>query len=275
MIHNNIFTVDVEEYYHAENILCSLSEEKIKRLPDRLDVGLNKLLDMLAVNNGRATFFVLGCIAEKNRNLIRRISALGHEIASHGYNHIPLYRHTPVTFEDDLDRSIKILSDVTGERIIGYRATSFSFSSEMTWFSEVLKRHEIIYDSSISPSSFRKYRYEIIEKENHYEIGNGILEFPVSFFKIGPVKIPLGGGYFRAFPYWLIRLGINQVSRINKSLNLFYIHPWELDPKQPRIKLPPVNYLRHYLNLGSTERKLQRLLHDIKYTSIGDFLGIQ
>jgi polysaccharide deacetylase family protein (PEP-CTERM system associated) len=271
----NIFTVDVEEYYHAENIFCSLSLDKIKSLPNRLEVGLNKMLDLLSNNDNKATFFVLGCIAEKNRHLLKRIVSEGHEIASHGYNHVPLYKHTPLTFDEDLNRSIKVLSDVTGQKILGYRATSFSLSNSMPWFFDVLRKYDIIYDSSKSVSFFRSSYYEGLKSHGYFEISQGIFEFPVSYLKAGPIRMPLGGGYFRAYPYWLTKLGIKQVINSKRHSFLFYIHPWELDFSQPRMKVPFMNYLRHYTNLKDTEMRLKMLLNEMKFVSIRDFLNIK
>lgn len=269
---HRIFTVDVEEYYHAENILYSLPQNKIKSLPDRLNIGLPKIIDLLDKNNSKATFFILGCVAEKNTDLIRKIISSGHEVASHGYRHIPLSEHTPATFEEDLDKSLKILSDITSQKIIGYRATSFSLSDRMPWFFDILRKYGIVYDSSVAFSLFRATSCKIPQNSGYFEISKGLLEFPVSFFNIGPLKIPLGGGYFRAYPYWLTRWGLSQASRKDKSVSLFYLHPWELDPDQPKFRLSPMKSLRHYLNLHTTADKLRKLLTDMKFTSIKNFL---
>ena len=270
---NKIFTVDVEEYYHAENILSSLPEDKIKSLPDRLKVGLNKLLDLLEKSNSKATFFVLGGVAEKNRDLIKRISNSGHEIASHGYEHMPLYKHTTATFEEDLSKSIKILSDITGQKIIGYRSTSFSFPEKIECFFDVLRKYGLVYDSSLSLSLFRGRYRKFMDRLSYCEKHTEILEFPPSFISFGPVRFPLGGGYFRAYPYWLTVRGLRAIYYERKMPPLFYIHPWELDAGQPRFKIPYLRAFRHYCNLNRTEKKLQKLLSNIEFTSIKNFLG--
>jgi polysaccharide deacetylase family protein (PEP-CTERM system associated) len=259
----NIFTVDVEEFYHAENILRSVPRHIIDRLPGRVEIGVHKILKLLENSGNRGTFFVLGCVAEKNKKLIREISDCGHEVASHGYDHIPLYRHNAVSFEEDLDMSIKTLSDITGAGIAGYRATSFSLSKEVPWFFDILIKHGIIYDSSLAASLFRAYSYD-----NTGEI----LEFPVSFVTLGPIRLPLGGGYFRACPYFITLKGLrsNRPGRVVPPL--FYIHPWELDPEQPRLKVSWMKAFRHYLNLAGTEDKLKRLLADIKFMSVKRYL---
>jgi polysaccharide deacetylase family protein (PEP-CTERM system associated) len=269
---SNIFTVDVEEYYHAENILRSVPENELRGLPDRVDIGVNKILDLLAKTNNKATFFVLGCVAEKNPALIKKISDAGHEIASHGYFHIPLTMHTPASFDEDLGRSIKILSDITGRKILGYRATSFSLSGDMPWFFDILRKHGIIYDSSKALSFFRPTSFQGFKGHGYFEISEKVFEFPVSYLKIGYFKMPLGGGYFRAYPYWVTCLGIYQAMHSTRGSFLFYIHPWELDPEQPKAKLPFLKYLRHYMNLAFAEKKLERLLADMKFTSIANFI---
>jgi len=271
---SKIFTVDIEEYFHADNLACSLKEENIKNLPDRIDIGLNKLLGLLEKSGNRATFFVLGCLAEKHKDLIKEIDSHGHEIASHGYTHLSLHKHTPLSFAQDLAKSLKVLSDIAGRRIIGYRAPNFSLPQGFSWFFEALKKEGIIYDSSISCSLFRACPAdEFLNKRGYFEIGSGILEFPLSFIKIGPFKTPLGGGYFRFYPYWLIRRGLSADAHSGAAPEIFYIHPWELDVGQPKFRLPAIRHFRHYLNLGHTEEKLKRLLADFNFISIRDFLN--
>jgi polysaccharide deacetylase family protein (PEP-CTERM system associated) len=265
-----IFSVDVEEYFHAENVLTSLSREKLGTLPSRVEVGTQKILDLLGRYGSKATFFVLGCVAKGKGRLIKEIMNAGHEIASHGYQHIPLYRHTRGSFEEDLGASVKILEDLTGQKCLGYRATSFSLSDETPWFFDILRKHGIVYDSSISFSFFRPTFKKAIENRGWFEISEGIIEFPVSFVKLGLFGIPLGGGYFRAYPNWLSRMGLQLSECSGRIPSMFYIHPWELDPGQPRFRISPVKYFRHYVNLGGTERKLEKLLATFRFSSVRD-----
>jgi len=269
----DIFTVDVEEYYHAENIFCSLPPGKIGSLESRMEIGTRKLLNLLKKDGNTATFFVLGCVAEHHPELIKEIGAAGHEIASHGYEHIPLHKHTRETFDADLGRSIKILSDITGRKIIGYRATSFSLAPGMQWFFEILRKHGIVYDSSLNLSLFRERHKNLWADIHNSQVNLGIAEFPPSYVSISPFRLPIGGGYFRAYPYWLTKYGLNQSIRQRRTPPLFYIHPWELDPDQPRFRISPMKYFRHYLSLGHTEKKLRRLMADVRFISIRDFLG--
>jgi polysaccharide deacetylase family protein (PEP-CTERM system associated) len=272
---NNIFTVDVEEYYHAENILRSLPEEEIKKLPDRVEIGVNKILNLLAKTDNKATFFVLGCVAEKNRDLIKKISDAGHEIASHGYFHTPLTMHTPASFGEDLGRSIKILSDISGQKILGYRATSFSLSEEMAWFFDVLRKYGIIYDSSIAKSFFRKpCSIRLHECDmGYFEISRGIMEFPVSCIKVGPISFPMGGGYFRLYPYRFTKWCARHLAASKEAPFVIYLHPWEIDPDQPKVSLPFVNSLRHYIGLSGAERKLEALLAETRFLSARDLIA--
>jgi len=270
---DNILTVDVEEYYHASNIQSSLPYEQIKLLPDRLDIGLRRIVDILEDTGNKATFFVLGCLAERNKEMIREISGLGHEIASHGYDHISLCKHTPVSFEEDLKKSLDVLSCIIGKKIIGFRAANFSLAYEEEWFFEILKKQGVVYDSSVAYSLFRRCYSKPEDLLVRCREGQGVREFPVRTLRRGPINIPLGGGYFRAYPYWLTKSGIN--SAVNKNMEpiVFYIHPWELDPEQPRLKISPLKFFRHYLNLKTTEPKLKRLLAEIRFTSVKNFLN--
>lgn len=262
-MNKNIFTVDVEEYYQAENLTTSLPAEVISGLPDRVGIGTHKILKLLEATGNKGTFFVLGSVAGKNAKLIREIHDNGHEVASHGYEHTPLYKHNADSFEEDIDRSVKTLSDIVGAKIEGYRATGFSLLGDMPWFFEILTKHGIIYDSSLSVSLFRRYFYGDVKQ---------ISEFPVSSMVLGPVRLPLGGGYFRAYPYWLTRYGLRRAGERENMPTVFYMHPWELDPGQPRLKIPPMKSFRHYFNLTTTEAKLKRLLNDFRFTSAKNYL---
>lgn len=272
---SRIFTVDVEEYYDAENVATSLKKTHHKNLESRVEMEVHKILDLLNQYGSHATFFVLGYVAEKHKSLIREIHQGGHEIASHGYFHIPLHKHTAKSFNEDIDHSSKVLSDITGSPVRGYRATSFSFSSGHPWFFDILAKHHMIYDSSIALSLFRFNHFdlnEMPEKADCFEISKGILEFPVASAHLGPIPLPLGGGYFRAYPYWLTRWGLEHADHRKSHSFTFYIHPWELDPEQPRFHLSPLKQIRHYLNLNNTEKKLEHLLKDMQFCSIRDVL---
>ncbi len=269
-----IFTVDVEEYFHAENILNSLKPNKLNGLPRRASIGIKKILETLHEHKSNATFFVLGEVAEQNRGLIREIAGEGHEIASHGYRHIPLYKLGAKDFLDDLKRSVGILEEITGQRCLGYRATSYSLSGDMPWFFDVLHKCHIVYDSSVSLSWFRTHWREAAMRGKPFEIHPGIMEFPVAFGSFGPLRFPLGGGYFRAYPYGWTRGALRSLQK-NDGLPVFYIHNWELDPEQPRLSISYVKSVRHYLNLSQSQKKLRWLLQDFKTVSIQESPGMK
>jgi len=269
---NKIFTVDVEDYYHAENVWTSLSKQQRGSVKSRVDIGTEKILDLLAQSGNKATFFVLGCIAEGNKELIKKISDEGHEIATHGYLHKPLWKHTSETFEAGLEKSLKILFDITGQKIIGYRAPSFSLSKVTNWVFDILEKHGIVYDSSISPSLFRSTFKNIKRAPFCFKISKAIQEFPITCFRKGSLEIPMGGGYFRMLPYRITKMGLNSKGRREGDPVIFYIHPWELDSQQPRIKMSYVKAVRHYGNINNTEQKLKRLLNEEHFVSIKAFI---
>jgi polysaccharide deacetylase family protein (PEP-CTERM system associated) len=269
----HIFTVDVEEYYHAENVHSFLKKSKFHSLNSRLEIGMRKIMDMLDFYQSTATFFVLGCLAKTHKSLIREISNAGHEVANHGYLHKPLRYHSRVSFEDSLKQSISLLSDIIRKPIIGYREPGFLLDGETGWFFDVLKKHGMVYDSSIALSCFRRGCCRFFHSEDYFKTIRGIREFPVSRLIIGPLSLPLGGGYFRAYPYWITQKGFYMHSKMDKNPFVFYIHPWELDPGQPRLALGMVKSIRHYMNLVSTEQKLQRLFKTTRFTSIENFIN--
>lgn len=264
---NNIFTIDVEECYHADNISRFVSPDRMEALPGRLDGCVRRILDMLGGSDSRATFFILGCLAERYRDLIKDIAQAGHEIASHGYEHRSGTGRDPEDFERDLAKSIEALHHITGRDIKGYRAPNFSILDNHRLFFTLLKKHGIKYDSSFSASFFRRDSYPGVRSIDP-ETAEGVLEFPVSSFRLGPVTFPLGGGYFRVYPCKLTEWGL----RSGPDPAVFYIHPWEIDPGQPRIQAPMHRYMRHYINLRTTERKLNRLLSDMRFVSFEDHL---
>jgi polysaccharide deacetylase family protein (PEP-CTERM system associated) len=272
---NKIFTVDVEEYYHAENVWSSVSNEERENMPGRVEIGVRKILNLLEKYGSKATFFVLGCVAVKNKELIKEIVSAGHEIAAHGYWHRPLFRHTAETFNEDLKKVISVLEEITGKKIIGYRSPSFSLSEKEDWVFNILKSNGITYDSSSAFSvlrgSFRQHR----QSPGCFEISEGLLELAITSLKVGPIDIPMGGGYFRAFPYALTRSRLSQEAGKDKEPFVFYIHPWELDPEQPKVKMSAIKTFRHYINIDKTGDKLEKLLNDIKFTSIGNYLKMR
>ena len=260
----NAMTVDVEDYFQVSAFDDIVSRSAWDQMESRVSANTRRLLDVFDAFDVRGTFFVLGWVAERQPALVREIAARGHEIASHGYAHRLIYNQSPAEFRDDVRRAKQLLEDVTGVSVAGYRAPRFSMTTRSFWALAILIEEGYLYDASIFP--IRHDRYGIPGSPRHpYNIQSGpgsIMEVPGSTIRIGPLNLPIGGGgYFRIFPYPLTRWGIAHVNRVEQQPTVFYIHPWEIDPDQPRIASAPLkSRLRHYSKLSSMEGKLLKLL---------------
>lgn len=265
----NALTVDLEDWYQG----LEIESEDWGRYEDRLSIGTLRLLDLLAEAGVRATFFVLGYAAERAPDLIREVQARGHEIGTHGYSHRFVYRLGPEGFRADLKRSLEVLARVCGGRIRGHRAPYFSITRESEWAFEVLQECSITFDSSVFP--VRNYRYGIPDSPRWiHEVGDGLVEFPLSTYRLGKRNIPIAGGaYFRLFPYTFTRFGLCEINSTGRAA-AFYVHPWELDPDQPRLSLARRIRIPHYWNLKVTEGRLRRLMREFRFASMGEVLGL-
>jgi polysaccharide deacetylase family protein (PEP-CTERM system associated) len=268
-----VMSIDVEDWFQVENLSGVVRRETWGERQLRVERNMDRLLDLMAQRNIRSTCFVLGWIAEKCPSLIRRIATEGHEIASHGYGHELLNRLSPEQFREDVARSKKLLEDLTGAEVVGYRAPAFSISD---WAIPILQELQFAYDSSAFPTVAHD-RYGrltgIAGGQTVVELRPGFREVCVSSLAIGSRGIPWGGGgYFRLLPYPVFRRGISHILGTGQPY-VFYLHPWEIDPGQPRIKgIPPVYSFRHYVGLRSCERRLTRLLDDFRWSPIADLL---
>ena len=266
----NAFTVDLEDWYQGLEIAPSEWEA----FEDRLEIGCGRLLLLLEEAGVKATFFVLGYAAERFPDLIAEIASRGHEIGTHGHGHEFVYNLGAERFRSDLVHSIEILSDILGSPagIRGHRAPYFSITRGCEWAFDVLQESGITYDSSIFP--VRNYRYGIPQAPRTiHRVRDGLIEFPPSTLPIGGHNLPIAGGaYFRLLPYTLTRSCMRRLNAAGEPV-AFYIHPWELDPGQPRLPLPRRIGLTHYWNLGSTEARLRRLLSDFRFTTMGSLVG--
>ena len=272
----NILTIDVEDWYMEIDISTWDSYE------DRVVHSTQKILEILDKSNTQATFFVVGYVAEHFPELIEEIKDKGHEIATHGYSHSSIEKQTPSDFEEDLLKSIRILEHIAKDKIRGHRAYAFSVVEKTSWAIDILKKNGLRYDSSVFPvktflygvPDAPLYLYHI--SSSNIKIDNpeeDFLEIPLSVYRIPIIhkNIPVAGGfYLRFFPYWFIKHAMKKINGKNQPA-VFYIHPWELDPKQPRIK--ELKWY-HYHRLESTERKFKKLLNDFKFSSIRDYGGI-
>jgi polysaccharide deacetylase family protein (PEP-CTERM system associated) len=245
----------------------AVSRDEWADCESRVETPTRRILDLLDRYDTRATFFVLGWVAERHPELVREIDRRGHELASHGYNHRLLYDQTPSEVRADLNRSLEILQDLTDQPIEGYRAPSFSITD---WASDLLAELEFTYDSSslAAPGHDRYGRLEDNGKEPVTALSNGLTEVGLPVLDLPLSSIPwAGGGYFRFIPYPAYRRGVRHICADQPFV--FYLHPWELDPDQPRQTDLPWSYrVRHYTNLNRTERRLERLLVDFDWEPI-------
>lgn len=269
----NALTIDFEDWYQGIEIPMS----EWGNFEDRIQAVGERLLGMLDDAGVRATFFVLGYVAEKHPDLVKKIRDAGHEIGTHGHSHTLIYKQAPDEFKKEITRAVRHLEDLTGEKVRGHRAPYFSITKDSLWALDILGELGIKYDSSIFP--VLNYRYGIADAPRFpYKIKgerHEFIEFPISTLKLPGFTMPISGGaYFRIYPYQVTKQAIRAVNRSGNPVT-FYLHPWELDPDHPRIDLPRRIAATHYFNLRSTEPKLKKLLRDFSMAPMGEVLGIQ
>jgi polysaccharide deacetylase family protein (PEP-CTERM system associated) len=273
---SNAFTIDVEDYYHVSALASAIPRSTWNDRDSRVAASTDRILAMLDEKRIKGTFFVLGWVADKVPQLVKRIASLGHEVACHGYSHELIYRQTPAVFAEETRRSKTLLEDLTGMPVIGYRAASFSITPRSLWALDTLIEQGFVYDSSIFPVRHDRYGMPGAERAPgfvHAPSGGRIAEFPMSTAAFGPVRVPVsGGGYFRLLPYWFTRAGLRSINEQDGLPFTFYLHPWEIDWEQPRVKTGFVSRFRHYTNLSKTEGRLRQLLGDFRFTTMRNVL---
>ncbi|MDH5611250.1 MAG: DUF3473 domain-containing protein [Gammaproteobacteria bacterium] len=268
MVIQNALTVDVEDYFHVSAFAKSINQQDWDKYPLRVGNNTRRLLDLFDEYEVKATFFVLGWVAERARDLVKEIANRGHEVACHGYSHQLVYNQSPEVFREETFRSKHLLEDIAQTPIRGYRAASYSITSRSLWALDILAEAGFDYDSSIFP--VRHDRYGIPDApEFPYRMktqdGHLLVEFPLSTAKLFQYRLPVaGGGYFRLYPYAITKAGLSQINRRQQPF-IFYLHPWEIDPDQPRISAKWFSRFRHYNNLGKCEARLHHLLSDFKF----------
>lgn len=267
----NTLSIDVEDYYHVSGLKSVIPKENWDTYPQRVVENTRKILHIFDAYNVKATFFILGIVAEKHPELVEGIHKAGHEVASHGYGHELVYEQTESQFRQDLLRSKRILEEITGEPVLGYRAPSFSIVQTTPWALDVLLELGFRYDSSIYPIQHDRYGIPHAERTPHVVHSNGkdvLWEFPPCTYRVIGKNIPMaGGGYFRFFPYRLTKACLRSLNKRGLSA-MVYLHPWELDPDQPQFKPELKNRFRHYINLDKTESRLIQLVQDFPFTTI-------
>jgi polysaccharide deacetylase family protein (PEP-CTERM system associated) len=270
-----VMSIDVEDWFHVENLRPVIRRDTWNEQQLRVERNVDRMLELMADVHGgvRCTCFVLGWVADRCPDLVRRIAAAGHEIASHGYGHELLESLSPEAFRADVERSKGLLEDIVGAEVRGYRAPSFSIKE---WAIPILQNLGFSYDSSLFPS-FGHDRYGnlagIGPDQPVVEVSPGFFEISVSCITIASRGIPWGGGgYFRLLPYSVFRRGARRILRSGRPY-VFYIHPWEIDPHQPRVEgLPRPYRFRHYVGLRRCEARFTSLLADFAWTTMADLL---
>jgi polysaccharide deacetylase family protein (PEP-CTERM system associated) len=262
----NALTIDVEDYFQVSAFAPYIRRDEWDARECRIERNVNRILDMLAARDTRATFFTLGWVADRYPQVVRRIVDDGHELASHGYGHERVSDLTPEAFSADVTRAKKLLEDIAGTPVRGYRAPSFSIGTGNLWAFDVLARTGHCYSSSIYP--IRHDHYGMPDSPRFvFRLANGMLEIPVTTLRLGKRNLPSsGGGYFRLLPYALSRWMLRRVNRQDGEAAVFYFHPWEIDTEQPRVAgIDAKTRFRHYVNIARTESRLQSLLGDFRW----------
>jgi len=270
-VKKNAMTVDVEDYFQVSAFEPYIAKQQWDTLPHRVEKNTHRILDIFETNGIKATFFTLGWVAERYPDLVGRIIKDGHELACHGYEHIRVTEQTPEQFRKDVYKSKKILEALSGKEVKGYRAASYSIGAKNLWALDVLQEEGFKYSSSIYPVKHDLYgmpdaprfMYEPIDSQDFKEI-------PITTLRFGSKNIPCGGGgFFRFYPYAFSKWAFNRVNNKEKQAGIFYFHPWEIDPEQPRqAGLSLKTRTRHYLNLHHMENRIMRLLMDFDWDTM-------
>jgi polysaccharide deacetylase family protein (PEP-CTERM system associated) len=272
----NAMTVDVEDYFHVAALAQSIDRAKWGEMEYRAEASTRRLLDLFEQSNIRATFFVLGWVAKRSPDLVREIARRGHEVASHGMSHKLVFNQTPEEFSSETYESKALLEDLIGAPVLGYRASTYSITNRSLWALDILHEAGFAYDSSIFP-----IRHDVYGIPDAPQIpsriptpkGASMVEFPMSTAPMFGTRVPVsGGGYFRILPYWLTRRGLMKLNTELARPFIFYLHPWEVDPEQPRIRTSWKSRLRHYTNLDRCEARLRRLVGEFRFGRVRDVL---
>jgi polysaccharide deacetylase family protein (PEP-CTERM system associated) len=272
----NALTVDVEDYFHVSAFAGSINRNNWDSHSLRVEKNTGRLLELFDQHGVKATFFVLGWLAERVPGLVREIADQGHEVGCHGYSHRLVYEQKPEEFREETLRSKSMLEDTVQAPVRGYRAASFSITDASRWALDILAEAGFVYDSSIFPVHHDRYG---IPGASQYPYllqtpaGQPLAEFPLSTVEIFGFRLPMaGGGYFRFYPYLLTKAGLKWINTRGNQPFVFYLHPWEIDQDQPRISASWLSQFRHYNNLEKCESRLRQLMKDFQFTTAWDVL---
>jgi polysaccharide deacetylase family protein (PEP-CTERM system associated) len=272
----NAMSIDLEDWFCVHNLSAVIDKKNWDKCELRVYESTSRILNLLNKHATRATFFVLGWIADRIPELVREVEAGGHEIAVHGYDHLLLTEITPAQFEEDLVRALKALENCGIQQpVLGFRAPSFTIvEATRLWALTILEKHNFKYDSSIFPVGFHPDYGDSNAPLSPFRITDRLYEFPLSCLDVFGMRLPFsGGGYFRLLPYAYTKYFMKRCNAMGRPA-IFYLHPWELDTGQPRLKLPRAKEFRHYHNLDKTEERLDSLLRDFHFTSIKEVLAL-
>jgi polysaccharide deacetylase family protein (PEP-CTERM system associated) len=263
----NALTIDVEDYFQVSAFAPYIRRSDWDQRECRVERNVDRILELLDARGTQATFFTLGWVAQRHPALVRRIVAGGHELASHGYGHERASDLDESAFHSDVDRAKKLLEDLGGVPVHGYRAPSFSIGPANLWAFDTLARAGYRYSSSLYPIRHDHYGMPDAPRFAHRR-DNGLLEIPVTTLRLGGRNLPSsGGGYFRLLPYGVSRWMLRRVNERDRQAAVFYFHPWEIDAAQPRIPgIDAKTRFRHYVNIGRMEDRLQQLLRDFRWS---------
>lgn len=272
----NVMTVDVEDYFHVSGFADVVPRDRWDTFESRVCEMTDRLLTMFDESGVRATFFVLGWVGKRFPELIRRIAAAGHEIASHGYGHRLLYELNADELREDLRRARDVLESATGVAVRGFRAPSYSITARSLWALDVLIEEGYRYDSSIFPIHHDRYGMPLAPRHAYLirRAAGTLWEIPPATLRWGAVNIPIGGGgYFRLLPYAVTRWAIQRINGCERKPAVLYVHPWEIDTEQPRLPGSSLSRFRHYCNLHKTEARLRRLVAEFQFGPITELLA--
>lgn len=266
----NYMTIDVEDYFQVAAFEKIVRIDAWNTFESRVTANTRKILEILAEHDTKATFFILGWTAERFPNLVREIDKAGHVIGCHSYQHRKIYTMTPDEFREDTRKAKTILEDISGKPVLGYRAPSYSITKHSLWALDILGELGFTYDSSIFPIMHDNYGIPDSPRFPYTHPGMNMVEYPISTALLMGRKIPVsGGGYFRLFPYWFTRLALGKINDRERQPFVFYLHPWEVDPGQPRFKnASRLSQFRHYNHLGDTEKRFSRLLEEFVFAPL-------
>jgi len=274
----NALTVDVEDYYHALVFQEGLKQRASGAFESRVALSTGRVLNLLADRGVKGTFFVLGEVATEHPSLVRDIAKGGHEVACHSYHHVRVDGQRPDEFRAGIRRAKAILEDIAGQAVLGYRAPNFSIGRTERWAYEILAEEGFRYDSSIYPIAHDRYGDRSAPRFPYEIWRNGdraLIEFPIGTLRLFGTNLPIGGGgYFRLLPGRLIQSAIRRVNAVERKPVMFYFHPWELDPEQPRPAMAWRHQFRHYVGMKRHEAKLGRFLTRVPFGAIRDILRL-